>query len=161
MSHLRHSLVQRPTAFGVCTDEHHSVQATTHTRPLFDVVNPATNAVVCQVVPASEEEVDNALDSVAARQPEWAALPAGERAETLTIIGHLVRQNASAFAADDVAENGRLLRSVLGDDVHTAADCFLDAAQRLRLQERKTSETGAGLLVESWMPHGVCVGIGA
>lgn len=125
------------------------------------VINPATGHLSTTWRQASVETVDRAIEDAARAQAQWAQVPRAERAALLREVAHLIDEDAQGFAADDSRENGRLLRSLLDDDVPSAAAVFRDAAERLLASEPVKENVDGGVLLHARVPHGVCAGIGA
>jgi succinate-semialdehyde dehydrogenase/glutarate-semialdehyde dehydrogenase len=73
----------------------------------FDVINPATGAVIDSVPAATAADIDVAITAAAAAWPAWAATPISTRAQILQRFLELVQVNAESLAQTLCAENGK------------------------------------------------------
>lgn len=70
--------------------------APTHDR--FDVLNPATGAVVDTAPSATAADLDRAVAAARAAQPAWAGLPDAERAALCAKVAGTITANAEELA---------------------------------------------------------------
>ena len=76
----------------------------------FDVINPATGAVIESVPRATEADVKSAVDAAVEGQKIWAEFPVWKRAEVLKKFLQLVEVNKDDLAQTLCAENGKPIR---------------------------------------------------
>lgn len=88
----------------------------------FPVINPANGEVVTQVHEASEEDVNDAVNSAEAAFPAWSSLAGFERAKYLYRLADLYEQHVSNLAKLEAISMGR--------PVSTYRKSFLVAAAR-------------------------------
>lgn len=81
----------------------------------FDVLDPATGAVLTSVADASPADAVAALDGAAAVQASWAATPARERGEILRRAFELLNSRADDFALLMTLEMGKSLQESHGE----------------------------------------------
>lgn len=73
----------------------------------IDVINPATEALLCRIPQSDKEEADRAISAAKAAQPAWEALPAVERGRWLRQIAAGIRRREAELTATIVAEGGK------------------------------------------------------
>jgi len=73
----------------------------------FDVVNPATEAVIAQAPDADRGQLDAAVDAARAAFPQWAATPIDERRAALNRLGDAILENIDGFKRLLTAEQGK------------------------------------------------------
>ncbi|WP_296249865.1 aldehyde dehydrogenase [Pseudomonas sp. UBA4194] len=96
----------------------------TQAREHFDVLNPATGAVLSKVPAADDSAVDDALHAARQAQKDWARKPAIERAGHLRRIASKLRENVAHLARTITLEQGKI--SALAEvEVNFTAD-YLD-----------------------------------
>jgi acyl-CoA reductase-like NAD-dependent aldehyde dehydrogenase len=89
----------------------------------IEVENPATEEIVATVASASAEQLDRAVSAARAAAPEWASMPAVDRAPLLHGIAAALREKTEELAALMTTEIGRpLIES--RDEVEWCAACF-------------------------------------
>ena len=76
----------------------------------FDVIAPATGAVIDCVPKANEQDLENAITAAVAGQKVWAKVPISERAEVLYRFLDIVHENREELAQTLSAENGKPIR---------------------------------------------------
>src|SRR5579885_3887359 len=77
----------------------------------YDIVNPATEAVVGQAPEASVEQVEQAAQAAAAAFEPWSRTKPEHRAELLTKAAELLRERIDDFVPLVQAETGATLRT--------------------------------------------------
>ncbi len=87
------------------------------------VTNPATGEVIAEVAEAGPGETRNAIDAAARAFPNWAALPARERAGLMRQVADRIRMQADLLAEILTAEQGKPLREAKAE-VLMSADYF-------------------------------------
>lgn len=96
----------------------------TEAREHFDVLNPATGALLSKVPAADDSAVDDALRAARQAQKDWARKPAIERAGYLRRIASKLRENVDHLARTITLEQGKI--SALAEvEVNFTAD-YLD-----------------------------------
>lgn len=92
----------------------------------FDVVNPATEAVIAQVAEGEKEDIDRAV--IAARRAfeagPWPAMTASERGRLIHKIGDLILDNLEELAQLESLDNGKPISVARVADVPLSADMF-------------------------------------
>ncbi|QQV77385.1 aldehyde dehydrogenase family protein [Sphingomonas aliaeris] len=73
----------------------------------FDVVNPATEAVIAQAPDATRAELDAAVDAARAAFPGWAATPIDDRRAALNALGDAILANIDGLKRLLTAEQGK------------------------------------------------------
>lgn len=73
----------------------------------FDVVNPATEAVIAQAPEASREDLDAAVTAARDAFPGWAATPIAERRRLIDALGDAILANLDAFKRLLTREQGK------------------------------------------------------
>lgn len=74
----------------------------------FDVLNPATGAVLARVPASDADQVDRALSAARSAQSAWAKRPANERAGYLRKIASKLRENVAHLARTITLEQGKI-----------------------------------------------------
>ncbi len=87
---------------------------------IFEVRNPATEAVLAVVADAKAQDGQRALAAAHAAQPAWAATPARVRAELLRAAYETVVARAEDFAAVMTLEMGKPLAEARGEVTYAA-----------------------------------------
>jgi len=91
----------------------------------FDVINPATEEVICQVQEATEKDVDIAV--AAARKAfngPWRKETPENRGKLLNKLAELFEKNADILAAVEALDNGKAFNMAKNVDVPSAAGCL-------------------------------------
>jgi len=73
----------------------------------FDVVNPATEAVIASVPDATREQLDAAVAAARQAFPGWAATPIEQRRAALNALGDAILANADGFKRLLTSEQGK------------------------------------------------------
>ena len=90
----------------------------------IEVINPATEEVICSVAEATEKDVDIAV--VAARKAfegSWRATTPQQRGILLTKLADLVEKNLELLAAVESLDNGKAINMARGD-IGAVAACI-------------------------------------
>jgi len=90
----------------------------------FDVINPATGAVLSKAPASTRTDVDLALSAARAAQPAWARKPAIERAGLLRKIAVKLREHVPELARTITLEQGKI-QALAEVEVNFTAD-YLD-----------------------------------
>jgi len=107
----------------------------------FDVVNPATGAVVATIALASATDVDAAVSAAAAALPGWSGATPAERSAALTRLAAVVEARAEVYAQAETAQTGKPIKLSREFDVPGAIDnvSFYSGAAR-NLEGRASGE---------------------
>ena len=92
---------------------------------VFDVVNPATGAVVGTAALGDSKDVARAVDSAKAAQKAWAARPARERGKLIARCGEALALHAEELARLVALETGKALRTESRVEASVLADAFV------------------------------------
>lgn len=91
----------------------------------FDVYNPSTGEVFCQVAEAGPEDIDRAVRSAReAFNGPWAVMSPLERSKRLWRLAELLEENAAEIARVETLDQGKPYGLALGGDVPSAANLF-------------------------------------
>ena len=123
----------------------------------FDVVDPATGAVLAQVADASVADGAAALDAAVAAQADWAATPARVRGEILRRAFDLLQEHKEDFALLMTLEMGKPLAEARGEVGYGGEFLrwFSEEAVRISGRYGATPE-GTGRMIVSQHPVGAC-----
>ncbi len=89
----------------------------------LDVIDPATEEPICEVADGTPEDAKAALDAAVAKQAEWAASPANDRAGILWKAFELLMERADELAVLMTLEMGKPVSESKAEIVY-AADFF-------------------------------------
>lgn len=82
----------------------------------FDVINPSTEEVICQVSEATEKDVDIAVAAARkAFEGPWKQVTPNERGRLLLKLADLLEQNTDLLAAVESLDNGKSINMARGD----------------------------------------------
>jgi (Z)-2-((N-methylformamido)methylene)-5-hydroxybutyrolactone dehydrogenase len=95
---------------------------------VLDVVEPATGRAWATIPRSDGDDVSAAVDAAVAAQPEWAAMPVGQRAVFLRRVAQVLRDNLDELSEIEARDCGRLLSIVRGGDLPGAAYMWESAA---------------------------------
>lgn len=124
----------------------------------FDVVNPATEAVIASVASAEIADAEAALDAAAAAFGPWAALKPRERSEILREAWSLMTARLPDFAHLITLENGKARADAMGEATYAAEffRWFAEEAVRADGMVTRAPASGARILVQH-KPAGLAV----
>jgi succinate-semialdehyde dehydrogenase/glutarate-semialdehyde dehydrogenase len=124
----------------------------------FDVVNPATGDVICQVADASPQDALAALDAAVAAQPSFARTTALERHEILMTAFRLLHERIDDLALLMTTEMGKPLKESRGEIVYAAEFFRHFAGEALRIDGgyQEAPQGGSRFLVMR-QPVGPCL----
>ncbi|MDA5193867.1 aldehyde dehydrogenase family protein [Govanella unica] len=108
----------------------------------FDVVNPATEAVIARVSGAGEADIDAAVKAaqIAFESGVWAMINPYEKSKILWRVAELLEQNIEQLAYLNTLENGKPLGASRAGDVPAAAKTFRHYAGLCTKIEGKTPQ---------------------
>lgn len=126
----------------------------------FDVTNPATGELVCQVPQSTDEELQAASDSAAEAFKEWRNTPVATRQRVMFNLQRLVGEHKDKIAHNIVTENGKTFPDAQGD-VHRGFEVVEEACSVASKLMGETLENVAGNIdtYSYRQPLGVCAGI--
>lgn len=91
----------------------------------FDVFNPSTGEVVCQVSEAGPEDLNRAvLSARAAFTGPWSQMSPLERSKKIWRLAELIEENAEEIARIETIDQGKPYLYALNGDVPSAANMF-------------------------------------
>ncbi len=91
----------------------------------FDVINPATEEKLTDVVQCSEWHVNYAVDSARkAFEGEWSKISSRERGRYLYKLAELLRRDLKEFAKLETMDNGKPISETTNVDIPLAIECF-------------------------------------
>jgi aldehyde dehydrogenase (NAD+) len=91
---------------------------------LFDVINPATNAVIARVTNGTAADVDAAVSAARGALVEWKALSGHARARHLYALARGVQKHSRLLAVLESMDNGKSIRETRDIDVPLVARHF-------------------------------------
>ncbi|MEQ9812147.1 MAG: aldehyde dehydrogenase family protein [Azospirillaceae bacterium] len=113
----------------------------------FDILNPATGAVLGQASQAGAADVDAAVAAARRAQPGWAKLPGHERARYLYALARLVQRHSRHLAVVETLDNGKPIRETRDLDIPLVARHFYHHAGWAQLMDTELADRA---------PVGVC-----
>jgi succinate-semialdehyde dehydrogenase/glutarate-semialdehyde dehydrogenase len=128
--------------------------------PAYQVVNPATGAVVETFDTATEAEIETALAAVHGAYSGWRDLPIAERAKTVKRIGELFVERQSELAAIATEEMGKPLEESRGEAEFCGEifDYFATEGPELAADQPIKTFSGGKAMVQK-LPIGPLLGI--
>jgi succinate-semialdehyde dehydrogenase / glutarate-semialdehyde dehydrogenase len=126
----------------------------------FDVTDPATGALLCQVPNLGAEATHAAIAAANAAWPAWAKLTAKARAHILMKWFHLLHQHADDLARIMTAEQGKPLAEAKGEVGYGASfiEWFAEESRRVYGETVPSTDPTKRYLVIK-QPIGVCAAI--
>jgi lactaldehyde dehydrogenase/glycolaldehyde dehydrogenase len=127
---------------------------------MLPVLNPATEEVISEVPAASPDQAYAAVLAAERAQPEWARLPAIQRARHLREIADAIRRNKSMLAQTISREQGKIL-PLAEIEVGFSADYIdymAEFARRIQGEIITSDRPGENILLYK-APIGVIAGI--
>jgi succinate-semialdehyde dehydrogenase/glutarate-semialdehyde dehydrogenase len=124
----------------------------------FEVLNPSTGEVLCEVPRAGLDDLDRALAAAAAAQPGWAATAPRERAEVLRKAFEMMISQREEIAYLMALEMGKSLTDARGEVTYAAEffRWFSEEAVRIDGQLR-TAPSGANKILTMRRAVGVAL----
>lgn len=128
----------------------------------FDVIYPATGAVIATLHEATPAIVDRALTSAARAQKDWAQLSGTERGRVLRRAAEIMRDRNRALSILETQDTGKPLQETLVADATSGADALeYFGGMAATLTGSHIPLPGGDFAYTIREPLGVCVGIGA
>ncbi len=124
----------------------------------FDILNPATEAVIASVASAEIADADAALDAAEAAMKDWAARTPRQRAEVLRRAFELFTARLPEFAHLITLENGKARADAMGEAAYAAEffRWFAEEAVRADGLITHAPASGARIIVQH-KPEGLAV----
>jgi acyl-CoA reductase-like NAD-dependent aldehyde dehydrogenase len=91
----------------------------------FDVINPATGAVIGQAAAGDAADVEAAVSSSAKAQKAWKAMPARDRGKLVIECGRRLMQHVDELGRLIALETGKALRTESRVEASVLADAFI------------------------------------
>ncbi len=91
----------------------------------FDVVNPATGAVIGQAAEGNAEDVDRAVEAAALAQADWKRMPARQRGKLVAACGARLAEHVDELGRLIALETGKALRTESRVEASVLADMFV------------------------------------
>jgi succinate-semialdehyde dehydrogenase/glutarate-semialdehyde dehydrogenase len=124
----------------------------------FDVLNPATGAVLTSVADGTVDDAIAAVDSAHAAAADWAATAPRDRAEVLRRAFELMTSRADEIAHLMSLENGKALVDARGETTYAAEFFRWYAEEAVRAEgSLMTAPSGANRIVVMHQPVGIAV----
>ncbi len=133
------------------------VSTSSRSQPVY---NPATGAVVAQVVLASVDEVNAAVAAASAAAPAWAETAPLKRARVLSKFKELIEKHHDDLAAMITREHGKVFSDAKGEVVRGLEIVEFACGIPQLLKTQFTDNIGGG--IDNWQlrqPLGVTAGI--
>ena len=127
---------------------------------MLPVLNPATEEVISEVPAATPEHADAAVLAAERAQPDWASLPAVQRARHLREIAEAIRRNKTHLAQTISREQGKILplAEIEVDFSADYIDYMAEFARRIQGEIIQSDRAGENILLYK-APIGVVAGI--
>jgi succinate-semialdehyde dehydrogenase/glutarate-semialdehyde dehydrogenase len=123
----------------------------------FDVEDPATGGVLCQVADATPDDARAALDAAVAAQTSWAATPPNERSEILHRAFLALGERADELALLMTLEMGKAVSESKGEIAYAAEFFRWFSGEALRVDGYyKTAGNGQSRVLVMRQPVGPC-----
>ncbi|MBE1289605.1 MAG: aldehyde dehydrogenase family protein [Rhodobacteraceae bacterium] len=124
----------------------------------FDVINPATEAVLASVASADIADADAALDAAEAAMKDWVARTPRQRSEVLRKAWELMTERLDEFAHLITLENGKARADALGEATYAAEFFRWFAEEAVRADGMITHAPASGArIVVQHKPAGLAV----
>ncbi|MEP1124418.1 MAG: NAD-dependent succinate-semialdehyde dehydrogenase [Ilumatobacter sp.] len=124
----------------------------------FDVIDPATEAIVASVAAGTPSDATAACESASAAQPGWAATAPRERAEILRRAWQLLMERQDELARLIVLENGKPLADAKGEVAYAAEFFRWNSEEAVRIHGSiGTAPSGSNRIIVHHPPVGVVV----
>jgi succinate-semialdehyde dehydrogenase/glutarate-semialdehyde dehydrogenase len=124
----------------------------------FDVIDPATQAIIASVADGDLTDAARAIDAAAAAAADWAATAPRARAEILRHAFELMTAQADDLARLISLENGKALPDARGEVAYAAEFFRWYSEEAVRaVGAAMTAPSGANKILVMHQPVGVCV----
>ena len=102
---------------------------------IFDVYSPSTGEKLTSCAQATEQDVNEAVNSAWGAFSSWKQTTPAQRAKILTKIGDIIYANKEELAAIESMDNGKPIRETLAIDVPFSAEHFYYFAGAILAEE--------------------------
>mmetsp|Transcript_44386 Transcript_44386/g.115354 ORF Transcript_44386/g.115354 Transcript_44386/m.115354 type:complete len:347 (+) Transcript_44386:217-1257(+) len=125
-----------------------------------DVLNPATQELVCQVPLATASELEDALKSASAAFPAWRDTPVQQRARVMLKLQALIREHSDEIAKCISIEQGKTFADAKGDVFRGLEVVEFSCSMPTLMMGEMLPQLSRHLDTEAFrVPLGVCSGI--
>ena len=125
-------------------------------RHYFETLDPATQEVLAEVAAGGEAEGNAAVAAAKTAFPQWAGLPATERARLVCQLGELIAQHVPEIARTETMDTGQVIAQTGKQLIPRAADNFKYFAEMCTRVDGHTYPTPTHLNYTVFHPVGVC-----
>jgi 5-carboxymethyl-2-hydroxymuconic-semialdehyde dehydrogenase len=125
-------------------------------RDYFESLNPATQEQLAEVASGGEAEVNAAVQAAKDAFPQWAGMPAAQRAKLMRKLGDLIAAEVPAIAQTETNDTGQPIAQTGKQLVPRAADNFHYFAEMCVRVDGHTYPTDTHLNYTLFHPVGVC-----
>jgi 5-carboxymethyl-2-hydroxymuconic-semialdehyde dehydrogenase len=119
-------------------------------------INPATQEVLTELAAGGLAEVNAAVQAAKEAFPQWASLPATERAKLMRKLGDLIAQHVPEIAQMETNDTGQVIAQTGKQLIPRAADNFYYFAEMCTRVDGHTYPTPTHLNYTLFHPVGVC-----
>ena len=127
----------------------------------FDSIHSATGEVIARLHAATPAVIDQAMESAARAQAEWAATSPAERSRVLRRAADIIRERNAELSELETLDTAKAIQETLVADAASGADALEYFGGIAPTIGGETVELGGDFSYTRREPLGVCVGIGA
>ena len=128
---------------------------------LFDVIYPASGAVIAQIHAGTDQIIEQALGAAQAAQQDWAARSGTERGRVLRRAADLIRARNRELSVLETHDTGKPLSETLYADATSGADALEYFGGLAGNVTGEHIQLGEDWVYTRREPLGICLGIGA
>ncbi|RDA91894.1 hypothetical protein CP533_0375 [Ophiocordyceps camponoti-saundersi (nom. inval.)] len=127
-------------------------------------INPSSGSAICEVVAASEADIDRAVAAARAafNSPQWHDMPGSQRGRLMLRLADLVEEQSEKLATLEAWDNGKPFAVARDEDLAEVTGClryYAGWADKLQGLTIPTTSGGAKLAYTLRQPVGVCAQI--
>jgi succinate-semialdehyde dehydrogenase / glutarate-semialdehyde dehydrogenase len=123
----------------------------------FEVHDPSTGEVLCEIADATAADATAALDAAVAAQAEWAATPPNDRSQILQSAFELMGERSEELALLMTLEMGKAVAESKGEIAYASEFFRWNAGEALRtVGDFKVAGNGASRVLVMRQPVGPC-----
>ncbi len=127
----------------------------------FPSINPATGETITDVVTASTQTIEQAIQTAKQALVIWSAMTGIERGRILQKAANLLREHNDELAYLEAMDTGKPLSETLAVDIQSGADCIEYYASVAANLQGQHIDLGEDFVYTRREPLGICAGIGA
>lgn len=127
----------------------------------FDVINPASGAVIAQIHAGTDQIIEQALGAAQAAQQDWAARSGTERGRVLRRAADLIRARNRELSVLETHDTGKPLSETLYADATSGADALEYFGGLAGNVTGEHIQLGEDWVYTRREALGICLGIGA